>query len=132
MKPVCSRPGILYGLGKIHKETRNGRPTFRPILSVIGIPTYKLGKLLLNLLTPSTTYTVIDLFHFVKDICQQDHNLRMASLDVDSLFTNIPQDETINICVDNLYNGNENPPNIWKHDFSYFLDIVTKKSFFYV
>ena len=31
----------------------------------------------------------------------------MASLDVDSLFTNIPLEETIDICVDNLYNDNE-------------------------
>ena len=36
----------------------------------------------------------------------------MASLDVDSLFANIPLDETIDICVGNLYNGNKNPPNI--------------------
>ena len=32
IKPVGSRPGILYGLGKIHKETRNGIPPFRPII----------------------------------------------------------------------------------------------------
>ena len=34
----------------------------------------------------------------------------MASLGVDSLFTNTSIDETINICIDNLYNDNENPP----------------------
>ena len=44
IKPVGSRPGILYGLGKIHKETRNGIPPFCPILSAIGTPTYKLAK----------------------------------------------------------------------------------------
>ena len=43
IKPVGSRPGILYGLGKIHKETRNGIPPFRPILSAIGTPTYNLA-----------------------------------------------------------------------------------------
>ena len=31
IKPVGSRPGILYRLGKIHKETQNGLPPFRPI-----------------------------------------------------------------------------------------------------
>ena len=41
----------------------------------------------------------------------------MASLDIHSLFTNIPLDETIDICVDNLYNDNKNPPYIPKHDF---------------
>ena len=49
IKPVGSRPGVLYGLGKIHKETRNGIPPFRPILSAIGTPTYKLAKFLLQL-----------------------------------------------------------------------------------
>ena len=39
IKPIGSRPGILYGSGKIHKETRNGLPPFRPILSAIDTPT---------------------------------------------------------------------------------------------
>ena len=84
IKPVGSRPGIFYGLEiKIYKETRNGLPSFRPILSAIGNLT-----------------------------CQQDSNLHMAILDVDSLFTNIPLDETTDIYIDNLYNGNENPPKL--------------------
>ena len=71
IKPVGSRPGILYGLGKIHKKIRNGLPSFCPILSAIGTPTYKLEKFLLKLLTPSTSneYTVIDSFHFAEEIC---------------------------------------------------------------
>ena len=54
----------------------------------------------------------------------------MASLDIDSLFTIIHLDETIDICVDNLYNDNENPTNIPKHDFRNFLNIAAKESFF--
>ena len=132
IKPVGSRPGILYGLGKIHKETRNGIPPFRPILSAIGTPTYNLAKFLLKFLTPSTAneFTVIDSFHFAEEISQQDSNLHMASLDVDSLFTNIPLEETIDICVDNLYSDNENPPNIPKHNFRNLLNIATKETFF--
>ena len=34
-----------------------------------------------------------------KDISQQNSKLFMASLDVNSLFTNVPHDETIDICV---------------------------------
>ena len=130
IKPVGSRPGILYELGKIHKETRNGIRPFRPILSVIGTPNCKLAKLLLKFLTPSKAneFTVIDSFHFAEEICQQDSNIRMASLDVDSLFTNIPLEETIDICVDNLYNDNENPPNIPKHNFRNLLNIATKET----
>ena len=75
-------------------------------------------------------YTVVDSFHFADEICQQDSNLHMASLDVDSLFTNIPVEKTINICVDNLYNDNENPPNIPKHNFRNLLNIATKETFF--
>ena len=132
IKPVGSRPGILYGSGKIHKETCKGLPPFRPILSAIDTPTYKLSKFLLKFLTPSTAnqYTVVDSFHFAEEICQQDSNLHMASLDVDSLFTNIPLNETIDICVDNLRSDNENPPNIPKHDFRNLLNIATKESFF--
>ena len=132
IKPVGSRPGILYGLGKIHEETRNGLPPFRPILSAIGTPTYKLANFLLKFLTPSTAneFTVIDSFLFAEEICQQDSNLHMASLDVGLLFTNIPLEETIDICVDNLYNDNENPPNIPKHNFRNLLNIATKETFF--
>ena len=47
-----------------------------------------------------------------------------------SLFTNIPLKETIDICVDNSYNDNENPPNIPKHDFGNLSNIATKETFF--
>ena len=72
IKPVGSRPGVLYGLGKVHKEINNGLPPFRPILSAIGTPTYKLAKFLLPFLTPLTQneYTVTDSFHFAEEICK--------------------------------------------------------------
>ena len=54
----------------------------------------------------------------------------MASLDIDSLSTNIPLDETIDICVDNLYNDNGNPQKISKYGFQNLLNIATKESFF--
>ena len=69
-------------------------------------------------------------FHFAEEICQQDFNLHMASLDIDSLFTNIPLDESIDICADKLYNDNENPPNIPRHNFCNLLNIAIKETFF--
>ena len=62
IKPVESRPGVLYGLGKVHKETKNGLPPFGLILSAIGTPTYKLAKFLISFLMPLTQneYTVTD------------------------------------------------------------------------
>ena len=56
----------------------------------------------------------------------------MASLDIDSLFTNIPLNETIDICIEVLYNDNKNSPkiprdvfrnllNVWPHKESFFM-----------
>ena len=94
---------MLYGLGKIPKEPRNWLPPFRPTLSAIGTPTYKLANFLLKFLTPSAAnkYIVIDSFHFAE--------------------------EAWDVCVDNLYNDNENLPNIPKLDFR---NLATKESFF--
>ena len=45
----------------------------------------------------SRKYSVKDSFDFAKEILQQNSDCFMASLDITSLFTNIPLDETINI-----------------------------------
>ena len=47
--------------------------------------------------------TLKDSFEFSKDITNQNSNCFMASLDMDSLFTNVPLDETIKICIDELF-----------------------------
>ena len=132
IKPVGSKPGVLYGLGKVYKEAKNGLPPFRPILSAIGTPTYKLAKYLLPFLTPLTQneYTVTDSFHFAEEICKQDPSLYMASLDVDSLFTNIPLDEAIDICIYNLYRDDEHNPKISNDIFCNLFTAATKGSFF--
>ena len=75
-------------------------------------------------------YTVTDSFNFAEEICKQDSNLYMGSLDVDSLFTNIPMDETIDICIDSLYKDNENIPKIPKDVFRNLFNVATKESFF--
>ena len=104
--PQGSQPGIMYGLSKIHKPLVNGFPKLRPILSAINTGTYKWAKFFVPLLKPLTSknYTVKDSFDFAKDITQQSSKLFMVSLDVDSLFTNVPLDETIEICVNELFN----------------------------
>ena len=43
---IRCRPRILYGLGKVQKETNNEVTPFRTILSTIGTPTYKPAKFL--------------------------------------------------------------------------------------
>ena len=44
IKAIGSRPEILYGLCKVHKAIIDVCPPFRPILSAIGTPSYKLAK----------------------------------------------------------------------------------------
>ena len=95
----------MYGLSKIHKPLVNGFPKLRPILSAINTGTYKWAKCFLALLKPFATnnYTVKDSFDFAKE-CSK---LFMASLDVDSHFTNVPLDETIEICIKKLFKSSQ-------------------------
>ena len=80
-----------------------------PILSTLQTPTNNLAKILAPILDPLTKneYTVEDSFHFAEEICEQDPSLSMGSLDVDSLFTNIPFDETIDICINQLFENTD-------------------------
>ena len=108
--------------------------SFGLILSTIGTLTYKLAEFLLLFLTPLTQneYTVTDSLHFAEEICKQDTNLYMASLEVDSLFTNIRLDKTIDICIDSLYKDDDNTLEILKDVFHNSLSVPTKELFFYV
>ena len=56
-------------------------------------------------MSPLTTneFTVKNSFDFAEEVVNYDHKLYMASLDVESLFTNIPLEETINKCVNHLF-----------------------------
>ena len=54
----------------------------------------------------------------------------MGSLDVDSLFTNIPLEETINICSNWLYSNEDVIEGINKSDFKNLLSLATPESYF--
>ena len=54
----------------------------------------------------------------------------MGSLDVDSLFTNIPLKETINICTNLLYNNVDVIEGINKTEFEKLLFLTTQESYF--
>ena len=51
IKAVWPRPGVLYGLCKVHKAIINDCPPFRPILFAIGTPTYNIAKFLVPILS---------------------------------------------------------------------------------
>ena len=54
----------------------------------------------------------------------------MGSLDVDSLFTNIPLEETINICTELIYDQNDTTEDLNKSEFKELLSLATKESYF--
>ena len=101
-----SKPGVMYGLPKVHK---NDNP-LRPILSAIGTFNYNLSKFFVPILASFTTnqFTVPSFFDFVKEITNLNYNeCFIASFDITSLFTNIPLAETIDICINKLFDGIE-------------------------
>ena len=87
--------------------------------AVILLCSYNIAKFFVPILKQFTIneYTVKDSFSFCKEIIDQNPNLYMASFDVQSLFTNIPLDETINICVDMVYNKRKKAKGMLKRHF---------------
>ena len=129
--PVGSHPGILYGLPKVHKDPVNNFPKFRPILSAIGTPAYALAKYLVPFFNPICTneYTIKDSFSFSSEIAEHDNSLYMCSLDVESLFTNIPLIETINICTEEIFKHSVFVNDLNKQQFKNLLTLSTKDTF---
>ena len=97
LKPVGTRPGIMYGLCKVHKDIIDNCLPFRPILSPVNTRTYKLAKFLLPILKSLTSneYTVKTSFAFAEEIVEQGSEFFMGSVDVDSLFTNIQLEDIL-------------------------------------
>ena len=83
-------------LPKVHKD---GNP-MRLDLSTIGSPNHMIAKVL-NKPFVENEYTCKDMFNFTREIndLQCNNSDYMVSFDVKSLFTNVPLNETIEICV---------------------------------
>ena len=54
----------------------------------------------------------------------------MGTLDIDSLFTNIPLEETIEICANNLFKNSDIVHGLEKSEFKDLLSLATKESYF--
>ncbi|XP_076028479.1 uncharacterized protein LOC143017576 [Oratosquilla oratoria] len=91
------RPGYCYGTVKTHKP---GNP-LRPIISQITTPTNHVAKKLNRVLTPyvPTGRSVSSVTEFIDILRTAPPCQDIASLDVESLFTNVPVDETIDIIL---------------------------------
>ena len=73
-------------------------------------------------------YTLKDSFEFAKDITNQNWNCFMASLDVDSLFTNVPLDETIKICIEEFFKSDITVSGLNKKEMLEMLSLTLKES----
>ena len=132
VKPVRTRPGIMHKNFKVHEQQVYGCPLFRPILSGLQTSACNLAKFLVPILNPLTKneYTVKDSFQFAEEICEQDPTLSMGSLDVDSLFANMPLDETIDICINQLFENADTVKSFTKSELKQLLCLTTKESYF--
>ena len=126
--PSGSSPGVLYGLPKVHKASC----PFRPIVSSVNTYNYNLASYLVRVLQPISTnqHSVKDSFSFADRAKKYKHNNGiMCSLDVCSLFTNVPLDETIDIALDKLYSLSD-PPTLSRSVLQKLLEFATMKSHF--
>ncbi|CAF4654356.1 unnamed protein product, partial [Rotaria sp. Silwood2] len=110
LQSTCSSISVFYGLPKAHK---NGYP-LRPIISTIGSYQYPLSKYLAKAIRdarPQANSYVKDSFEFVKKIKETILDTKtkytMCSFDVESLYTNVPVEEAIDITLDYMYKPNK-------------------------
>ena len=121
------RPGYLYGNVKIHKPNN----PLRPIISQVPTPTYQLSKTLNQLITQymPSKYLLKSREDFIDILRTSKPKGMLSSLDVESLFTNVPVKETIKIILENVYNHpNLSPPKVSKSNLEKMLLICTTKT----
>ena len=120
-------PGYIYGNVKTHKPNN----PLRPIISQCPTPTYKLAKTLNKIITPyiPNQYSLQSTNDFIDLIHSNNSQGIIASLDVESLFTNVPIDQTIAIILSHVYNhASITPPKIPQLILKQLLEICTKES----
>lgn len=122
-------PGYMYGNAKIHKNKEN--PPLRPVISTIPTPGYMISKEINEIIKTyiPNNYCVNSTHEFVNLIKSAPSDNIMASLDIVSLFTNVPVNETIEIILNCVYNHETLPaPNIPKTQLKEILYLCTTKT----
>ena len=102
IRPTAAATPTLYGLPKLHKDN----VPMRPILSSIGSYNHECAAWLSEILTPLRHHQAIvkDSFEFLQRISNLNASDKiMASLDVKSLFTNVPVNFTIDLVLKSVF-----------------------------
>ena len=118
----------LYGLPKIHKQNI----PLRPILAGYRAPNYQLAKYLVPQLAHLTTneYTIKNSYEFCDTVKLLNSRGFMVSLDVKSLFTNIPLHETIEIILQKLFSDAPTFNSFDKQNFRKLLELSVLDTYF--
>ena len=107
--PVSTRQPFLYGLAKTHKK-KSPIP-LRPVLSATACYNFQLAKFISKAISPFcySKFCLGNVDEFLrrlkefKEDLPEGASLRFCSYDVQSLFTNIPLDDTIEKLVDEVF-----------------------------
>ena len=136
--PSASQPGLFFGLAKVHK-LKDGQSDvkdlpLRPVISNIGTATYQVSKYLAQLLSPLTKNernieSTKDFIVKLKKMKIKD-GYKMVSLDVVSLFTNVPLDYTIQVILDKVYTEKKVATKLSRDELQTLLELCTKKMHF--
>ena len=98
----------MYGIPKVHTE----EVPLRPILSMVNSPQHEIAKWLSELFRPVvdkySKHTLKDLFEFcrlLEDVVKDKDTDKMflCSYDITSLFTCVPLERAMDICLRSLY-----------------------------
>ena len=113
MRPVSNQPGKTHKFSSLD-EIAIEKLKFRPIISQVGTYTYNGAKVIADYLKPlcQNEYKINDTQSFpsmLKDQTPLNPNEEYVSYDVESPFTNIPVDETINYIINEIYQKKKLP-----------------------
>ena len=131
LTPNPPRIPVFYTLTKIHKPTLVGRP----IISGCDGPTERLSSFVDKLLQPiaqiqdSYLKDTTDFIKFIEST-RVPRNAFLASMDVTSLYTNIPQEEGITTVCNAYENFHANNPPIAPNFLREMLSLILKENSF--
>ena len=108
MRSTGGKPARLYGLAKVHKVIT----PLRPVLSLPGSSYYNLNKVLAKFFEKFEGANIETNSLDAREILESTNlepNENLISLDVKSLYTNVPLEEAIDIALGKLYEQGEPP-----------------------
>ena len=102
--------GYIYANPKTHKNQTN--PPYRPIISQIGTPTYEIAKNINRIIAPylDKQYMVESSYDLINILKTINTNYKLASIDVENLFTNVPVHQTTDIIINRVFHHPSMPP----------------------